>query len=370
LKKAFDTVDCSILTQKLEKYGITRSELQWFQNYLSDRSQCVQYKDSLSQPMPVSTGVPQGSVLGPLLFNIYINDLPFVVKNCKVGLYADDTALFFSAKNSLEIQRAINDEMISISKWLYVNKLTLNAKKCKSILFGTPQLFNARKPLPLSITVNNQRIEDVENYKYLGLHLDCHMSYSVHIEKTCNKLKMRLGVLKMLRKILDMKTCITLYNALALPIFDYCNIMYMNASATQTSKLQVIQNKFARSILFAHNRSHSIELLRAMNWMSVTERSQLYRNVSVLQCGNGNVPVYMHNIFTINENLNGPNKLCIPRMQNEAGKRSFAYSGAVGWNNLPQNIRVEDSILTFKRLVRQYLISQRDKRERNMFIFT
>jgi len=370
LKKAFDTVDCFILARKLEKYGVKDTELQWFKNYLTNRSQRVQYKQCLSDPLPVSTGVPQGSVLGPLLFNIYINDLPRVVQHCKISLYADDTALFVAGKDAIGIQSILNSELEAISKWLYANKLTLNVQKTKAILFGTPQLFNCRKPPQLCVVINNKIIENVECFKYLGLHLDSHMTYSVHIEKTCKKLKMRLGVTKMLRKVVDLKTCTTLFNALALPVFDYCNFIYMNASACHTSRLQVLQNRFARCIMFAHCRSHSIELLRAMNWLSVYERSQLSRLVLVLQSQRGNVPIYLQNIFTTNENLTGRNKLIIHRMQNEAGKRSFLYSGAVGWNNLPQNIREVGSTLTFKSLVREHLVHQRDERDRNIYIFT
>jgi len=182
LKKAFDTVNHSILLHKMERYGIQGSELAWFKSYLSNRNQYVTCNGAMSNLLPVTMGVPQGSILGPILFNLYINDLPSCVKSSKIVLYADDTALFFSHKSPNCIENTLNEDLNELSKWLKQNKLTLNVGKCKSILFGSQKMFQIYDPV-ISISINGEKIEDVASYKYLGMYLDKNVNFSINNEK-------------------------------------------------------------------------------------------------------------------------------------------------------------------------------------------
>ena len=166
LKKAFDTVDHGTLLSKLETYGITENEQSWFKSYLSDRSQSVSIGNTSSDSMGISHGVPQGSILGPLLFTLYINDLPGVTSKCKVILYADDTALIYSHKSKDAIQDVLSTELCKVKNWLDLNKLTLNAKKTKSMLFGSQQLL--AKSGTLDIKICGENVEQVKVFKYLG----------------------------------------------------------------------------------------------------------------------------------------------------------------------------------------------------------
>ena len=132
-----DTVDHDLLIEKLSRYGVRNSELLWFRNYLHDRSQVVQYENSLSPPSRISTGVPQGSVLGPLLFVLFINDLPDCIIKCSILMYADDTVLFFSARCPKVIETTLNSQLSIVNDWLQDNFLFLNVKKTEVVLFGT-----------------------------------------------------------------------------------------------------------------------------------------------------------------------------------------------------------------------------------------
>ena len=137
LKKAFNTVDHTILCHKLEQYGVAGVSNAWIKNYLSNRKQVTRYKNAISDPGVVSVGVPQGSILGPLLFIIYLNDLPLIVRNLTVSCYADDTAIYFSDKYVESITRTLEEDLTCIDYWLKANKLSLNVNKTQCMCFST-----------------------------------------------------------------------------------------------------------------------------------------------------------------------------------------------------------------------------------------
>ena len=190
LKKAFDTVN---------------PELQWFDNYFTNRTQVVSANGAVSTTQPISCGVPQGSILGPLLFTLYVNDLSSVAVHGKLVLYADDAAIFVSGKNIEDIQGKLNSDLEHISAWLYANKLTLNAKKPKTMLFGTNQRL-ARLDTELSVTAGDIELEQVPCFKYLGLHFDPVLNWKQHTEFTSKKISQRIGVLKRTRNCLTTDT--------------------------------------------------------------------------------------------------------------------------------------------------------------------
>ena len=174
LKKAFDTVDHAILIQKLSKYGIQGLELQWFKSYLSSRQQFTKVNGVESDIGSINSGVPQGSCLGPQLFLIYINDLPFALKNCKVTMYADDTNISYSSKSIEDLTETLNNELKCLKEWLQGNKLSLNVIKTQAMVIGSrPNLKKIGENTVDSpaFVIDDSPVELVDSIKYLGAKL-------------------------------------------------------------------------------------------------------------------------------------------------------------------------------------------------------
>ncbi len=205
LNKAFDTVDHATLVNKLNQLGIQGTELCWFDSYLTDREQCVRHGCNNSDFIPVSYGVPQGSILGPSLFTLYVNDLPLHAKQCNITLYADDTLLLNVIKQVLE------SDLTNATFWLKENKLQINVSITKCTLFGTQK--SLQSLMYPSITVNGQELERVNQCKYLGVFLGTCLDWNHHIGVTNGKISQWLVVLRRVRRHLTIDTAKMLYNS-------------------------------------------------------------------------------------------------------------------------------------------------------------
>ena len=180
LKKDFDTVDHDIMLRKLAKYGLNMNAVEWFGSYSKDRVQTVKVNGKVSKELITKCGVPQGSVLGPLLFILYINDLEEYLVDSRIGLYADDTALYCSGKSIVNIMLTLQDEMGIVGHWLRANRLSLNIKKTKFIILGH------------RIELFGEQIERENELKYLWVILDHHLSFNQHIEYLGEKATQKL----------------------------------------------------------------------------------------------------------------------------------------------------------------------------------
>ena len=229
LSKAFDTIDHAILLSKLEHYGVDGIPLQLVNNYLTNRKQYVKLNEVNSNLLPINTGVPQGSILGPLLFIIYINDFARASSIFDFICYADDTTLFSTLNNLVNAQNMnpdiiINKELAKINEWLEINKLPLNVTKTKFMVFHTQHKHRAIKP-PVP-KINNTNIEKVEQFKFLGLTLDSNLNWKKHSDNITNKCSQIIGILNRLKQILPQNIKIMLYNALLLPHINYCLVTW------------------------------------------------------------------------------------------------------------------------------------------------
>ena len=219
LSKAFDTIDHSILLNKLRHYGLDGKTLLLFKSYLNNRKQLTEFDDTTSETSLIKVGVQQGSILGPLLFTIYINDFSQASEMFNFIIYADDTTLFSTIetfRNSVQnksTESVINEELLKIVEWLNINKLSQNKSKSKYMTFQMPN----KTTLTLSLKINNIDIEKVGEFNYLGLTIDTNLNWKKHTEKISNKCSKTIGILNRLKHVLPLEIKIMLYNALILP---------------------------------------------------------------------------------------------------------------------------------------------------------
>ena len=269
--KAFDTVDHTILLEKLDHYGIRGCALSWLTSYLSNRMQYVTYNGSTSKQQMIQCGVPQGSILGPLLFLIYINDLCIICKNTIPVLFADDTNLFSSGSDIASLQDGINDDLKIISEWLKVNKLSLNIKKTHYMCFTAK---NKIRP-SLSLQIDGETINEVDNTKFLGVIIDNKLNWKDHISYTCRKVARGIGVIIKARKVLRNESLKSLYYSFIYPYFIYCNQVWGSACKTNMKPLVVLQKKAIRIITGVHPMSPSEPLFSKLKLLNCENTFQI-----------------------------------------------------------------------------------------------
>jgi len=350
LKKAFDTVNHEILLSKLKAYGIGEIELSWFKSYLKNRNQAVKINSTLSDFQNVNIGIPQGSILGPLLFIIYVNCLPNCV-DCKTVMYADDTTLMCKGKTKQDIQNKLESCLFNIAKWFKANELTLNVDKTKLMICGTKcqlEKFN-----DVNVFYNNNVIERVSEFKYLGVKFDCCMTWSNHVDYLCSSIAKRIGIIKRVKHFMPRHTLTMLSNALVIPLFDYGSTVWSNFSQESQLKLQVLHNNLARTILSADIRTHVDDMMAALEWIKLKDRWENHLLILVFKCLKNLSPAYLssqfnfihdyHNYATRNHSSN---TLVVPKFKSNSGKRTFHVRSAYIWNNLPTTIRTEVNVLS------------------------
>ena len=241
LKKAFDTVNREILTKKLEHLGIRNKNLVWIKSYLSERRQRTMANGTVSDDCSVNCGVPQGSILGPLFFLAYINDINVKLKFCNAKLFADDTVLYVSSHDTQLAHTMVQADLNRLSQWCNVNQLTVNVKKTKSVLFGTKKYLDIdRQP---NLTLNNESIEYITHYKYLGIELDNNLNYKLHANNVYNLVAHKIYLLSKIRGFVSNKVALLIYKTKILPYLDYGDIFYMNTNIGILNKRQKLQNK-------------------------------------------------------------------------------------------------------------------------------
>ena len=272
-KKAFDLIDHDILLSKLEAYGIISKELTLLANYLKGRRSSVVIGGVQSKYRLITHGVPQGSVLGPLLFIIFVNDLPNSVCQSTVDIYADDTTLSTSAVVSdlPAIQQRLQDDINNIADWTSNNKMVLNASKTKSLLVTGKRLEKKAPDTNLKLSCKGSEIEQITSQKLLGVKLDNHLSFTEHIDDICKKVSQRIAVLKKIKRNLPLAERKLYFNALIKPIMLYGSCTWCTASEENVNRVSKLQKRAARVILDADIGERSELLFRQLDWLPLKE---------------------------------------------------------------------------------------------------
>ena len=262
LQKAFDKVWHSGLLAKLQATGITGRALAWFQDFLSHRCQCTLVGRAMSSELTPSAGVPQGAILSPLLFLLYVNDLPDAVSSGEANLFADDTSLFVSGKDPVALNQHLQQAINEASAWLNTWLVSVNALKSAVVLFRT------RKMLPhtLAVSVDGTPIRQKSVHRHLGLHLDEHLSWSAHTSTIVNKVSSKLGLMFRLRKQLTSTVIRDVYQTCVLPVVEYGSLAWSGMGKTNAQLLDRVHRRAARlisGVKLVDNISHDLLLSRA-----------------------------------------------------------------------------------------------------------
>ena len=264
LSKAFDSVDHGIVLRKLDRYGVRGDELMWFRGYLDGRRQRVCVGEAKSNWCDVLKGVPQGSILGPLLFILYANDLPQAVQQCRVKQYADDTTLSHVSRDVADLENGLTNDLESVVRWVDTNKLRLNVKKTQLLLMSRKRREHELEQV--QVRIGGQEIARSKMVKCLGVVIDDGLKWHGHIAKVRKKCFAGLAKLRRLRDVLPVITKRRIYNAMVLPHLDYCSVVWQECTMELRKKVERIQNYGMRLILSKPAGTPSDGLRQKLRW--------------------------------------------------------------------------------------------------------
>lgn len=346
LSKAFDTVDHAILCQRLSDIGLSSHAVGWFTNYLSHRKQCVQFGDLTSNFLTVSNGVPQGSVLGPTLFTIYINDIGFI-SNAAVHLYADDTILYCFASSITLALESLQTAFDALQSQLSQLRLVLNAEKTKVMLFSNSKRVTAA--LPDILSHQGTPIELVSNFKYLGIQLDDCLSFKMHINSLLKKLKLKLSFFFRNKCCFSAAARKRLVATTFLPLLDYGDVLYMNAPVSCLQHLDAAYHGALRFITGSKPLTHHCTLYSLVNWSSLSIRRTLHWYTFIYKSILGLLPAYLSNYLSCKQSTYSLRThdfitYFIPVVRTEKGKRAFSYAAPSSWNSLQLSLKLSSLI--------------------------
>ena len=349
--KAFDTVNHEILINKLEYYGIRGVALQWLRSYLSNRMQCAEIGDVQSELEFIKCGVPQGSVLGPLLFLIYINDIVNSSNIFKFILFADDTSLYYSCKNARTIEEIVNRELAKISDWLSANRLSLNVGKSKLLYFTN----NDRNILKdIHIKINDQVLLEVSNAKYLGVYIDNKLQWDVHINNIKLRLSKGVSILAKIRHYVPNSVLRTLYFTFINSHTNYNLLNWGTAPVANFEKISSKTRKAIRIISFKSQDDDTLPLFKKLSILPLEETLQLKQANFMWKLKNNLIPPSLSSNFRLNHR----NQITITYNRLLQSARHITYVGPKLWNEIPQNIQDKATPKSFSTAMKAFLIDK------------
>ena len=357
-RKAFDTVDHEILLDKLYHYGIRGIAFDWMKSYLSNRQQSVSYNGANSSYKTINCGVPQGSILGPLLFILYINDLSTVSDVLTSILFADDTTLIDSDHNLTTLITRFNSELVNIVNWLNANRLSLNIDKTNFMIFRPKNKDDANP----GIIINGTRINQVHKAKFLGVFIDDKLNWSDHIKYVTQKISKGIGIIVKARKYFNKETLNNLYNTMILPFISYCIHVWGKAADTYLGKIHILQKKVVRIISGVPPRTHTQPLFNELKVLTVNQIYEYYLGVFMFKLYHEKLPPLfsmfdrtsdIHNYTTRQHDTFYINHVIKVRSQ-----RTVRITGSKLWNIVIREINTNCRIGTYKAHLKKFLLSK------------
>ena len=362
LKSAFDTVDLNVLIKKLEHYGFRGKILNLLVSYLNSRKQYVKCGDIESCLLDVVCGVPQGSVLGPLLFILYINDID-KCSNFECILFADDAAaMLLAAENLKMLKKIINKEVKYLHEWLITSKLTLNLKKTKYMLFANKNVLSRKMRKKFKVTIGKYTIHEIDRIEYLGIILDNNQNWNYHAEFLVTKLSSAAGAMYRIRNSMPLEARLLVYNALVASYLQYSITAWGTCSSTVLSRLQNLQDRIVRYMTYSPPHSNLDLKYKTLKILKVNELHFYETAKFMYKVYHNQLPLAFHDYFqAITHSYNTRTRIdvgfALPRPRTERGKRSLKYSGIEVWACVPDRMK-SMSLAAFKYHLKAHIIEQ------------
>jgi len=351
LSKAFDCLSHELLIAKLHAYGFDMNSLRLVHSYLTNRYQRTKIKGSYSSWMEIIFGVPQGSVLGPLLFNIFLCDLFFSIENVEFASFADDTTPFVTGDCLTDVISSLEKTAADLLKWFETNRMVANPEKCQLI---------TNKKTNVTLNVGESKISNSSSVKLLGIQIDYQLTFREHINVICNKANNKMHALARISPFLDFDKKRTLFNAFFESQFSYCPLTWMLHNRELNNRINRIQEKCLRIIFNDYSLTFQ-ELLQKNKTDCIHQRNLKSLCIEIYKVKNNLSPEIFSNTFQVKAagkyNLRNNDTFLVPKVKSVFnGTESLSFLGPKLWNSLPDELKNKDSICSFKSAIKQLQI--------------
>ena len=348
LSKAFDCLNHNLLIAKLEAYGFENNALSFVYNYLQERKQRTKVNGSYSSWRELKFGVPQGSILGPLLFNIFINDIFYFIKETKIANYADDNAIYTVDRNIDDLLKILQGETSLILYWFRINEMKSNDDKCHLIVCNHDNV---------SVTLGNETIEESNSVELLGIKIDTNLNFNEHVTDLCKKGNQKLHALARISKYLNEDKLKILMKTFIQSQFNYCPLVWMFHNRTLNNKINKLHERALR-IVYSNGELTFPELLDKDNSITIHQRNLQRLAIEMYKIKNNLSPLPMQELFTQNLNMHDlRNKRCWETHNVRTviyGTETIRYRGPKTWDLVPTKIEECKSLREFKDKIKQW----------------
>ena len=347
-QKAFDTVNREILLKKLDRYGIRGKPLDLIASYLSNRFQFTKINNCPSSKLPCNIGLPQGAILSPTLFILYLNDLKNLSNNFYTVLFADDTTLLFKNPDFPTLVQSCNQEIDKFRLWTISNRLSLNVEKTCAIVFG-----NRKHPENFSITFGNSIIKVVKEFKFLGVYIDKNLKFSSHSKFIRDKLSKNIGILYKLSNYVPRNILRSVYFSVIYPYLNYCTIVWGNTYYVHVDPIFKLQKRAVRILGGEGFLAHTEPIFRRLGLLKLED---IFKQQALTF-------VYRNQNFFSDFSYHGYNTRNVLNLQSEFRRTVLTSRSVLSfapnlWNNLPDSLKLSDTLPKFKLDLKKFLVSQ------------
>ena len=353
LSAAFDLVPSEILMKKLEIYKFGKCFQNWIYSYMSNRYQAVWIDNTLSDFLPCEVGVPQGSILGPLIFLLYINDLSYQM-DCDSDQYADDTTLSATSSSLATTSEILSNNCSTISNWMSENQLKLNPDKTHVLTLGTSRKLT-RINDTIQVSMDGIILEESEGRSetILGCEIQNNLKWDFHVQKLRKKLQKRIAGIYKIRNVLPYETLKAISQGWFNSVLIYCLPLFGGCNESDLKDLQVLQNKIGRLVTNSRYDTRRYDIFEKLQWLTVKQQIVYHTVLTVHKIRQNDEPEFLASKLK-RDNRNG--KIIIPQSNLTLYRKSFLYRGILSWNSLPDDIRKEENSRIFKKLSRCWIL--------------